>query len=158
MRNRDRFRESFPGAVALLGHGANCAEYIEARAADWEAGTGFCYGLWEWRSSALVGQVHLKHFDWEVGRAELAYLIDAEHEGRSLVREALLRTVAMCFDDLGLHKVFLRTIVGNERSARLARRCGFVLEGTLRGEFPSSGCARVDVHYFGLLASDERTR
>lgn len=65
-------------------------------------------------------------------------------------------SIAMCFQDLKLHKIILRTIVGNERSAALARRCGFVLEGTLRGEFLAAGRSRVDLHYFGLLADDSR--
>jgi RimJ/RimL family protein N-acetyltransferase len=40
-----------------------------------------------------------------------------------------------CFDLLGLNKVFLRTIVGNDRSTRLAERFGFIKEGVLREEF-----------------------
>jgi len=31
-----------------------------------------------------------------------------------------------CFDSLGLNKVFLRTIVGNNRSSKLAERFGFL--------------------------------
>jgi len=157
-RNRDRFRDSFPEAAEQLADRADGAGYIEARAKDWAACIGFWYGIWERTGSALLGQVHVKRLDWELGRAELAYLIDREAEGKGLATEAVQRIVAMCFDELRLHKVFLRTIVGNERSAQLARRCGFSLEGTLRGEFLTAGQARADLHYFGLLVTDEWPR
>jgi len=64
----------------------------------------------------------------------------------------------MCFDDLGLYKVFMRIVVGNERSFKLARRCGFILEGTLRGEFLAGGRSRVNVRYFSLFRTDEQQR
>jgi len=155
-RNRDRFRDSFPEAVEQLVDRGNGLGYVAARAVDWAACVGFWYGIWERTGGAFVGQVHVKHLDWELCRAELAYLIDREAEGKGLATEAVQRVVAMCFDELRLHKVFLRIIVGNERSAEVARRCGFSLEGTLRGEFLTAGQTRVDLHYFGLLVTDER--
>lgn len=155
-RNRDRLRDNFPGAVAQLADRREGANYIEARLADWSAARGFWYGIWERSEGTLVGQVHVKHLDWEVGRAELAYLLDRRSEGQGFATEAVQRIVSMCFEELQLHKVFLRTIVGNERSTSVATRCGFVLEGTLRGEFLAAGHLRVDVHCFGLLATDKR--
>ena len=88
----------------------------------------------------------------------LAYLLDRRSERKGFATEAVQRIVSMCFEELQLHKVFLRTIVGNEGSATAATRCGFVLEGTLRGEFLAAGHRRVDVNYFGLLATDDRSR
>jgi ribosomal-protein-alanine N-acetyltransferase len=155
-RNADRFRDNFHAAVAQIVERNDGASYLEARVADWRAHAGYWYALRERSRDALVGQIHVKHLDWELGRAELAYLIDYECEGKGLTTEAARRVAAMCFDDLGLHKVFLRTITTNTRSANVAARCGFHLEGTLRGEFLAAGHTRVDVHYFGLLATDRR--
>jgi RimJ/RimL family protein N-acetyltransferase len=59
--------------------------------------------------------------------------------------------VAACWA-LGLQKLILRIIPGNARSASVARRFGFALEGTLRGEFLESGTKRVDVECYGRLA------
>jgi RimJ/RimL family protein N-acetyltransferase len=50
--------------------------------------------------------------------------------------------------------MFLRTIMDNRRSEALAMRLGFTREGTLRGEFLTLDGRRVDLHYFGLLASE----
>jgi ribosomal-protein-alanine N-acetyltransferase len=154
-RNRDRLRDNFPGAVAQLADRGESADYIQARLADWSASRGFWYGIWERSEGTLIGQLHVKNVNQEVGRAELAYLLDRRSERKGFATEAVRRVVSMCFQELQLHKLFLRTIVGNERSATVAKRCGFVLEGTLRGEFLAAGQRRVDVHYFGLLATDD---
>jgi RimJ/RimL family protein N-acetyltransferase len=154
--NVDDFRDSFPHAVDQIVGRDDASGYVAARRADWDACIGFWFGMWERGPDCLVGQLHVKRLDWEVGRAELAYLVDAGSQGRGFASEAVRRIARTCFDDLALHKLYLRTIVGNEPSEAVARRCGFTLEGTLRGEFLAAGSARVDVRYFGLLATDPR--
>jgi ribosomal-protein-serine acetyltransferase len=151
LANRDRFADSFPKASAELVDADAGERYIESRMAERSAAKGYWYGLWH--RDALVGQIHVKNVDWESGRAELAYLIDRAYEGRGLVSEAMHAMLRVCFGDLGLHKVYLRTIVGNERSEAVARRLQFVLEGTLREEHVTPS-GRVDLHYFGLLATE----
>lgn len=148
--NRDRLQPSFPASVAQIVDRDGAAGYIAGRRAAWNAGIGFWYGMWE--GDRLVGQIQIKNLDRELGRAELAYLVDRASEGRGLVSEAVGRIVEVCFDELALYKVFLRAIAGNARSAAVAKRCGFELEGTLRGEFFAGGTTRVDVDYFGRLA------
>jgi RimJ/RimL family protein N-acetyltransferase len=151
-RNRDRLADSFPKSVAQLTDPRAAERYIAGKIVEWNVGKGFWYGLWA--SDQLVGQIQIKNLDPEVGRAELAYLIDRDREGHGLVGEAMHEILRVCFATLKLHKVILRTIVDNERSAALASRFGFTREGTLRGEFLTLDGRRVDVHYFGLLASE----
>jgi quinol monooxygenase YgiN len=124
---------------------------VAEKEAERAAGSGYWYGLWE--DDALVGQIQIKKIERPAGRAEIAYLVDRDREGHGLVAEAMRAVLRVSFDDLGLYKVYLRTIVGNERSEALARRFGFVLEGTLRREHETPR-DRLDVHYFGLLAME----
>jgi len=152
--NRDRLADSFPTSVAQLADAGRGEEYVASKAAEWAAGKGFWYGLWDRQSSALIGQAQIKNLDWSVRRAELAYLLDRGAERRGLMAEAVTALLDVAFSRLELRKVFLRSIVGNSRSAALARRFGFVHEGTLRQEFRTFHGAIVDVEYFGLLASD----
>jgi len=152
--NRDRLTDSFPSSVAQLADARRGDEYVAARAAEWAARRGFWYGLWDRRGPALVGQAQLKNLDWAVRRGELAYLLDRGAEGQGLMAEAVTALLQVAFSGLGLRKVFLRSIVGNVRSAALARRMGFVHEGTLRQDVRTLAGAIVDVEYFGLLASD----
>jgi len=60
--------------------------------------------------------------------------------GRALVEGALARASAR-----GARRVTLRVLAPNERARRLYERCGFTVEGVLRGEFRLDGLAVDDV-------------
>jgi RimJ/RimL family protein N-acetyltransferase len=156
-RNRDRLADSFPRLVEQLIDPERGEQYIAGKMEEWLAGRGYWYGVRERASDQLLGQIQIKNLDRETGRGELAYWIDRDSEGLGLVTEAIRELVRVSFDELGLHKVFLRTIVDNRRSEALAVRLGFTREGTLRGDFLTLSGRRVDLHYFGLLVS-ERAR
>jgi len=64
--------------------------------------------------------------------AMLGYAIDAAHEGRGLMREALQAVLADAFGRLGLHRVQANVRPENERSLALLARLGFEREGLAR--------------------------
>jgi ribosomal-protein-alanine N-acetyltransferase len=64
--------------------------------------------------------------------AMLGYAIDAAHEGRGLMREALEAALAHAFGPLGLHRVQANARPENVRSLALLERLGFVREGLAR--------------------------
>jgi ribosomal-protein-alanine N-acetyltransferase len=64
--------------------------------------------------------------------ASLGYSIDAREEGKGYMHEALGAVVAHAFGPLGLHRVQANYLPVNERSGRLLRRLGFVVEGYAR--------------------------
>jgi ribosomal-protein-alanine N-acetyltransferase len=59
----------------------------------------------------------------------LGYNVDHRHEGRGLMREALEASTRYVFEELGMHRIQANYQPNNERSARLLRRLGFVIEG-----------------------------
>src|SRR5205814_7669212 len=95
--------------------------------------------------------IQIKNLDWSVPKGEIAYLLDREAEGRGYMTETFEAILRVAFGELGLGKLFLRAIVGNERSARLARKFGFTREGVLREEFATHDGRRVDLEYYGVL-------
>jgi ribosomal-protein-alanine N-acetyltransferase len=62
----------------------------------------------------------------------LGYAIDAAHEGRGLMREALQATIEYVFDVLRLHRIQANYVPENRRSGALLERLGFVREGLAR--------------------------
>jgi ribosomal-protein-alanine N-acetyltransferase len=62
----------------------------------------------------------------------LGYSIDAAHEGRGLMREALEAVLADAFGRLGLHRVQANVRPENARSLALLARLGFEREGLAR--------------------------
>lgn len=62
----------------------------------------------------------------------LGYGLGARSEGHGLMQEALGAALEHVFRVVGLHRVMANHLPGNERSARLLRRLGFVVEGYAR--------------------------
>jgi len=62
----------------------------------------------------------------------LGYSLDHRHVGRGLMHEALTAGIAYAFAELRFHRVMANYMPTNERSGRLLRRLGFVVEGYAR--------------------------
>ena len=62
----------------------------------------------------------------------LGYSIGRAYEGRGLMREALEAGIAYVFGEMHLHRIMANYVPTNERSGRLLRRLGFVVEGYAR--------------------------
>ena len=61
--------------------------------------------------------------------ANLGYAIDKEMEGKGLMTEALRTSIYFAFQQLNLHRIQANYIPTNEKSARVLRKLGFVVEG-----------------------------
>ena len=78
----------------------------------------------------VLGQINLSNIvRGAFQAAHMGYHVDAQVEGRGLMREALELVVGWAFDDLRLHRIMANHIPGNDRSAGLLRRLGFEIEG-----------------------------
>jgi len=62
----------------------------------------------------------------------LGYSLDHRWEGQGVMREALQASLAHLFGPLRMHRIMANYIPTNERSGRLLRRLGFVVEGYAR--------------------------
>jgi ribosomal-protein-alanine N-acetyltransferase len=61
--------------------------------------------------------------------AYLGYWIDAEHQSKGYMTEALRSAVSFAFDDLGLHRVQAAVMPKNIPSLRVLAKLGFRKEG-----------------------------
>lgn len=62
----------------------------------------------------------------------LGYKLDEGCQGQGLMFEGLTAAVAWAFDELGLHRIAASYRPTNERSGKVLRRLGFVVEGYAR--------------------------
>ncbi|HTW84709.1 MAG TPA: GNAT family protein [Candidatus Sulfotelmatobacter sp.] len=81
----------------------------------------------------LIGIVNL----WAIRRgniqaAVIGYSLDAAHEGHGYMTEAARAVLDYAFTALNLHRVETSYHPTNERSGRVLRRLGFVVEGYAR--------------------------
>lgn len=80
----------------------------------------------------IIGAASLHSFDWNVPRCEIGYWLRTDMEGRGYITEAVNTLTTYAFDILEMVRVEIRCDAENSRSAAVARRAGYELEGRLR--------------------------
>jgi [ribosomal protein S5]-alanine N-acetyltransferase len=87
---------------------------------------------------------------------ELSYQLYADqHAGRGFATEAVQLLVDYLFGAKKEHRIQLVIVGENGASRRIADKCGFALEGTVRGAFFNAGLNQ-DVLLYSLLRTDPR--
>lgn len=85
------------------------------------------------RASGLyAGGSGLHRIDWSVPRFEVGYWVRTRFLGRGYATEAARAVSEAAFEQLGARRVEIRCDDRNRRSAQVAERAGFALEGILR--------------------------
>jgi RimJ/RimL family protein N-acetyltransferase len=79
----------------------------------------------------LVGSSGLHHIDWDAGRFEIGYWLRTRFTGQGFMTEAVRGITRYAFRELGANRLEIWCDSRNVRSAEVARRVGFVHEGTL---------------------------
>ena len=88
--------------------------------------------LWRKSDGLFVGGSGLHRIDWSVPRFEIGYWVRASLEGQGYITEAVNGIAHFAFDTLQAERVEIRCDSRNQRSAAVAKRAGFSLDGTLR--------------------------
>ena len=82
----------------------------------------------------MVGSSGLHRINWAVPKVEIGYWVRTPYAGQGYITEAVAALTDFAFTTLAAHRVEIRCDARNERSAAVARRSGFTLEGILRCE------------------------
>jgi ribosomal-protein-alanine N-acetyltransferase len=81
----------------------------------------------------ILGQCSLSNIIYGSFHASyLGYSLHHQAVGKGLMFEALTTVIAHAFNNMSLHRIMANYMPANERSARLLRRLGFVVEGYAR--------------------------
>jgi RimJ/RimL family protein N-acetyltransferase len=150
----------YNGSHDRLGHPApplsstDAEAVIDQFALHWRAfattGTpaGVAFAIQDTRSGELVGCCGVD--DWtKEDVAQFGYWIAPHARGRGYATRAAILLTRWLFD-VGAARVFLTIVAGNEGSVAVARRAGFVYEGTMRAHSVWQG-KRYDVMWFAAL-------
>ena len=86
--------------------------------------------------------------------AQIGVFVVKAAEGRGLASEAVAAVEHLAFAELGMERAELRTDSRNEACCRLAERCGYTREATLRSNFVGPTGFRNDTAIFGKLRSE----
>ncbi|ELP69227.1 acetyltransferase, GNAT family [Streptomyces turgidiscabies Car8] len=107
-------------------------------------------------TGAILGHLGVNDIDPFMRVARVGYWVLPEARGRRVATRALALGARWAFDVLGLNRLELGHAVGHDASCRVAERCGFRYEGTLRGAMFEEGRqdAFRDIHLHGRIAQD----
>jgi RimJ/RimL family protein N-acetyltransferase len=113
---------------------ADSEEVVRRAAVKFQAREDFMLLLWDRASGELVGGSGMHRIDWEIPAVEIGYWVRTSMSGRGYITEAVNAITHFAFDTIGAHRVEIRCDEQNVRSAAVARRAGFVLEGVLHND------------------------
>ena len=129
LRNRGHLQRYESGNVVMsLTSEAHTRKTLGKLATYWNEGTCYFVGAFDKNTRDFVAQVYVGPFNRAPIEFIIGYIADCTYEGRGYVTEAVTATVASIFDHLGTDQVRIHCDEGNERSRRVAERCGFRLD------------------------------
>lgn len=145
-RNRAHLDEFLPWVAANVQE-SDSLDFIRAVQAERRAGRAAPFGVF--LDGRLVGHIGLKDV---VARhkAEIGYWLAEDAGGQGVMTHAAQAVIDYGFTELKLVRLMIRCRSSNPRSAAIAKRLGFALEGTeRRGELHNGKF--YDLDYYGLL-------
>lgn len=101
----------------------------------------------------LGGLVSLNAIDLQNGRAEWAFYIDGQWQGKGLGSLIEFKLLDYAFGEAGLHKLNCEVLESNGAVVRMHQKFGFHVEGVRRQNIVKDG-ARVDVVLLGITRDE----
>lgn len=104
----------------------------------------------------MIGTCGFTRFHYDHRAAEVGYVLNPAFWGMGIAPEAVSAVLRFGFQELHLHRIEARYMVGNDASRRVMEKVGMTFEGVAResmfvkGDFVSVGtCAILRNEYFG---------
>ncbi|HYN48087.1 MAG TPA: GNAT family protein [Candidatus Nanopelagicales bacterium] len=116
---------------------ADARAFVEGVSDGWASGLDLVFVIEDRASGRLAGMIGLHR--GAPARRAIGYWLAPRARGRGLATRAVRLVAAWAFEDPGLERLELMTLVGNEASGHVALRAGFRREGILRRHLPFRG-------------------
>ncbi len=129
-------------------------DWIKQQEARWLLREDMIVGIWEIASQRFIGGSGLHPRDLNFTYFEIGYWLRPSAAGHGYMTEAAQLLTNYAFDHLTANRVEIRCDERNERSAAVARRLGFVLEGLLRDDRIAPDGQLVGTLVFSQIRSD----
>jgi RimJ/RimL family protein N-acetyltransferase len=108
----------------------------------------------ETKDGVYLGGIGLHGIDWENRKAEVGIVIGKkEYWNKGYGTDAMMTILDFAFNQMNLHRVFLRVFEFNVRGMKSYEKCGFKKEGILRDDRYRSGEYH-DTIMMGLLKNE----
>ena len=159
--NIAHLEEAIEGVKSGLGldltNSTEAEIFVRQLGADWAARKRFIFGIWEKTADSYVGDLWIESQDWGVPLHEIGYFVVKEHLSKGFATEATNAALTFVLEHLKSNKASLTCDEDNESAYRVAKRCGFIREGCLRGQVKRRDGTLVGKLYYGMLRTEFET-
>lgn len=149
--NRTRLEPYLPWVPEVLSVDDEEGALRRARQ-QWDARNEFSYVIFAGASAVILGAIGVHHLVWEQDTCEIGYFVTAGAEGQGVVSRSVALLEKVLFS-LGFYRIEIRPRADNTRSVAVAERCGYRLDGCLRGSLIQGGLRR-DMLVFSKLRGE----
>ncbi|MFD9103042.1 GNAT family N-acetyltransferase [Streptomyces virginiae] len=128
--------------------------WLEAREDGWDRGAGAAFAALDTTDGTLLGTVNLRWTDRADGQAMIGYWFLPQARGRGLATRATRAVTTWGLRTADARRIEIAHATGNDASCRVAQRCGYLPEGTLRQSHLFGDGRHHDEHLHARLATD----
>ncbi|MGW6737529.1 GNAT family N-acetyltransferase [Streptomyces sp. NPDC055013] len=128
--------------------------WLEVREGGWDSGVSASFAARNAADGVLLGGVTVRWVDRADGLAMIGYWTLPTARGRGVATRATRAVTTWAFRTADARRIEIAHAVGNKASCRVAHRCGYLPEGTLRDSHRFGDGAYHDEHLHARLATD----
>lgn len=152
----DSLRQWMPWALAPQSAEV-LEEYARRTYVEYLARENFGLLLWLRGTQMVVGGSGLHVRDWSVPMFEIGYWCRKRFAGQGYITEAVNAITRFGFESLNAERIFIRCDANNTRSAAVARRAGYRLEGVMRCDSRAADTNELrDTLQFAMIRSESK--
>ncbi|MFE2968823.1 GNAT family N-acetyltransferase [Streptomyces sp. NPDC059340] len=142
--------------VKLVRDLDSARDSLRSRAEAVADGTAVAFCITDAATGTTLGHIGVNDINHVIRVGIVGYWVLPEARGHQVATRALALAARYAFGAVRLHRIELGHALGHDASCRIAERCGFPYEGTLREAMFESGRhdAFRDVHLHARIATD----
>ncbi|AIY12773.1 GNAT family N-acetyltransferase [Cellulophaga baltica] len=148
--NTDRLKRYFPKTLKQNLTPTLSEIFVSQKVKDFKDKTEFLFTLKEKEKRTIIGLVYVKNIDYEIKRAELAYGIDYEYEGKGITSKTVRYISDWANKELGIETLQIIAHKTNTGSVKVAENNHYVWVKTLPKEHTSPNEAPLDMELYEL--------
>jgi ribosomal-protein-alanine N-acetyltransferase len=148
--NSERFRRFFPETLQQNLTPDLSNYFVQQKVRQFHRREEFLFVLKEAEHSTIIGLVYIKDVDWTKKRAELAYCIGYQYEGRGYTTQSVQKLSDYAFKEFGLKTLQIIVHRSNKGSFRVAEKCGYIWSKTLVKAFTPPNESALDMELYEL--------
>lgn len=119
----------------------------------WKEGTGAWWKIVDAKSFEKLGAIGFNNYSAQHHKCEIGYWLLPQYWRKGIIAEALQKMIAYLFTQRALHRIEILAETGNNASANVGLKAGFLPEGTLR-DYELKNGRYISLRLFSLLSSD----